>query len=133
MGPRSHWAGEGYVCACLCTCMCVWMVRACAVLSRFNVSDSFVSPWTVTPQTPVSLGVSRQECWSGLPFPPPGDLPNSGTEPVSLLSSALAAGFFTSSTTWCVCVGVWYKCIYVYLCVCECVCVGVCVYVCLCV
>ena len=113
-------------------CMCVWMVRACAVLSRFNVSDSFVSPWTVTPQTPVSLGVSRQECWSGLPFPPPGDLPNSGTEPVSLLSS-LAAGFFTSSTTWCVCVGVWYKCIYVYLCVCECVYVGVCVYVCLCV
>jgi len=86
-------------------CICVWMVRACAVLSRFNVSDSFVSPWTVTPQTPVSVGVSRQECWSGLPFPPPGDLPDSGTEPVSLLSSALAARFFTSSTTWCVCVG----------------------------
>ena len=90
---------------CMLMYTCVWMVRACAVLSRFNVSDSFVSPWTVTSQTPVSVGVSRQECWSGLPFPPPGDLPDSGTEPVSLLSSALAAGFFTSSTTWCVCVG----------------------------
>ena len=83
MGSGSHWGGEGYACACLCTCVYVWMVRVCAVLSRVNVSDSFVSPWTVTPQTRVSLGVSRQECWSGLPFPPPGDLPDSGIEPMS--------------------------------------------------
>ena len=120
MGSGSHWGGEGYACACLCTCVYVWMVRVCAVLSRVNVSDSFVSPWTVTPQTRVSLGVSRQECWSGFPFPPPGDLPDSGTEPVSLMSPALAAGFFTSSTTWCICVGF---CVYVYICVS----VGVCI------
>ena len=75
-------------------CMCVWMVRACAVLSRLHVSDSFVSPWTVTTQTPVFVGVSRQECWSGLPFPPPGDLPDPGIEPMSLDSPALAGRFF---------------------------------------
>ena len=45
------------------------------------------------------MGFSRQEYWSGLPFPSPGDLPNPGIEPVSLLSPALAGGFFTTSTT----------------------------------
>ena len=44
----------------------------------------FVTPWTVAFQTPLSMGFSRQEYWSGLPFPPPGDLPNPGIEPVSL-------------------------------------------------
>ena len=41
----------------------------------------FVTPWTVTYQAPRSMGFSRQEYWSGLPFPSPGDLPNPGTEP----------------------------------------------------
>ena len=43
---------------------------------------------------------SKQEYWSGLPCPPPGDLPNPGIEPVSLMSPALAGGFFTTSATW---------------------------------
>ena len=43
----------------------------------------FVTPWTVTYQVPLSIGFSRQEYWSGLPFPPPGDLPNPGVEPRS--------------------------------------------------
>ena len=43
---------------------------------------------------------SKQEYWSRLPCPPPGDLPDSRMEPVSLMSSALAGGFFTTSTTW---------------------------------
>ena len=43
---------------------------------------------------------SRQEHWSGLPRPPPGDLPNPGIEPVSLMSPAVAGGLFTTSTTW---------------------------------
>ena len=47
-----------------------------------------------------SLGFSRQEYWSGLPFLSPGDLPDSGTEPMSLMSPALAGRFFTTSTTW---------------------------------
>ena len=49
---------------------------------------------------PGSSGFSRQEFWSGLPFPSPGDLPNPGMEPAFLLSPALADGFFTTSTTW---------------------------------
>ena len=49
-------------------------------------------PWTVARQAPPSVGFSRQEYWSGLPLPPPGDLPDPGIEPVS---PALAAGFFT--------------------------------------
>ena len=44
-------------------------------------------------QAPLSLGFSRQECWSGLPFPPPGDLPNPGIEPASLSSPALPGRF----------------------------------------
>ena len=46
------------------------------------------------------MGFSRQEHWSGLPFPPPGDLPNPGIKPVSFMSPALAGGFITTSTTW---------------------------------
>ena len=60
----------------------------------------FASPWTVAHQAPVSMGFPRQEYWSGLPFPPPGDLPDLGIEPMSLISPALAGGFFTTSTTW---------------------------------
>ena len=50
--------------------------------------------------TPQTVGFSRQECWSGLPWLPPGDLPNPGIEPVVLMSPALAGGFFTISITW---------------------------------
>ena len=46
------------------------------------------------------MGFSRQEYWSGLPFPPPGDLPDLGIETVSLASPALAGRFFTTSATW---------------------------------
>ena len=50
----------------------------------------------VAHQAPLSLEFPRQEYWSGLPFPPPGDRPNPGIEPVSLTSPALAGGFFTT-------------------------------------
>jgi len=46
------------------------------------------------------MGFSRQEYWSGLPCPAPGDLPDPGIEPGTLKSPALAGGFFTTSTTW---------------------------------
>ena len=45
--------------------------------------DPFVTPWTVAHQAPLSMGFPRQEYWSGLPFPPPGDLPDPGIEPGS--------------------------------------------------
>ena len=51
-------------------------------------------------QAPLSMGFSRQEDWSGVPCPPPGDLPNPGVEPVSLSTPALAGRFFTTSATW---------------------------------
>ena len=61
-------------------------------------------PWTVTCQAPLSsqasLGVSRQEYWNELLCLPPGDLPNPGTEPLSLVAPAVSGTFFTTSTTW---------------------------------
>ena len=51
-------------------------------------------------QAPLSMGFSRQEYWSGLPFPPPGHLPNPGIKPASLPSAALAGGFLITSATW---------------------------------
>ena len=56
----------------------------------------FMTPWTVAHQAPLSMWISRQEYWSGLPFPSPGDLPDPGIEPESLVSPALAGGFFTT-------------------------------------
>ena len=63
--------------------------------SRSVVSDSFVTPWTAARQAPLSMGFSRQEYWSGLPFPSPGDLPDPGIEPGS---PVLAGGFLTTVT-----------------------------------
>ena len=54
------------------------------------------TPWTVACQSPLFMGFFRQEYWSGLPFPSLGDLPDSGIKPVSLASSALAGGCFTT-------------------------------------
>ena len=55
--------------------------------------------WTVAHQAPLSMGFSSQQYWSGLPCPPPGDLPDPGMERASIMSPALAVGFFTTSTT----------------------------------
>ena len=55
---------------------------------------------TIAHQAPLFMGFSRQEHWSGLPSPPPGDPPDAGIEPTSLMSPALAGGFFTTSITW---------------------------------
>ena len=55
---------------------------------------------TIACHVPLSMGFSRQESWSGLPFPPPRDVPKSWNEPLSLLSPALAGGFFTTRVTW---------------------------------
>ena len=51
--------------------------------SFYVLFNSFVIPWTVAHQAPLSMGFSRKEYWSGLPFPSPGDLPNPGIEPRS--------------------------------------------------
>ena len=69
-------------------------------LSCFSRVQRFVTPWTVAHQAPLSMGFSRQEYWGELPCPPPGDLPDPGIEPKSLMPSALAGEFFTTGVTW---------------------------------
>ena len=71
-----HWVFPTLMCACM--------------LSHFNCIQLFVTLWTVAFQAPLSMGLSRQEYWSGLPGPPPGDIPNPGIEPTSLMSLELA-------------------------------------------
>ena len=67
------------------------------MLSHFSCAQPFASPWAVGHQAPLSMEFSRQEEWSGLPCSHPGDLPNPGIKPASLMSPALAGGIFTSS------------------------------------
>ena len=71
--------------------MCAKLLQSCPILC--DPMDC-----TTAHQAPPSMGFSRQEDWSGLPFPSPGDLPNPGNQPMSLMSPALAGGFFTTST-----------------------------------
>ena len=61
-------------------------VYGACVLSRFSCAQLFATLWIVACQAPLSIGFSRQEYWSGLPYPPPGDIFNPGIEPVSLTS-----------------------------------------------
>ena len=74
-------------------------VHAC-MLSCFSRVRLIVTLWMPACQAPLSLGFSRHEYWSGLPCPPSGDLPNPGIELMSLMSPALAGGFFTTNATW---------------------------------
>ena len=75
----------------------------------------FVIPWIVAWQTSLSMGFSRQEYWSRLPFPPPGDLLNLGIEPESLASPVLEGRFFTSAS---ICIYMYiYICMYIYVCI----------------
>ena len=70
------------------------------MLNHFSCVQLCASLWTETHQAPLSMGFSRQEYWSGLPFVSPGDLPDPGIKPVSLMSPASACRFFTTSATW---------------------------------
>ena len=63
------------------------------LFSHLVVPDSFMTPWTIVHQAPLSMGFPRQEHWTGLPFPSPGDLPNPGIEPAS---PTLEGTFFTT-------------------------------------
>ena len=72
----------------------------------------FATPWTIACQAPLPMEFSWQEYWSGVPFPTPGDLPNPGIEPTSLVSPALASGFFTTKPPgkpkiMCACIHIW--------------------------
>ena len=77
-----------FFCACFLYIICV---LCCAVLSHFSCIRLFETPWTIALQVPLSMGFPGQEYWSGLPCPPPGDLPNPGIKPSSPVSPALQA------------------------------------------
>ena len=72
-----------------------WIV--CVLCAQSHLS--LCSPTDCNPQAPLSMGFSRQEYWSGLPFPPPGDPPDPGIKLMPLESPSLA-GFFTTNATW---------------------------------
>ena len=88
------WTGPG-------TCSAApWMLDychpvlfCCLVAQLLSCVQLFLTPWTVARQAPLSMELSRQKYWSGLPFPLPGDLPNPG---IKLVSPALAGRFFTT-------------------------------------
>ena len=69
------------------------------VLSSFSHVQLFVTLGTLARQAPLSMGFSRQEYWSGLSFPPPGDLPNPGIQPLSLNISCVGRRILTTRTT----------------------------------
>ena len=70
------------------------------VLSDFSHIQLFVTLRTIARQTPLSMGLSRQEYWNGLPYPPPGYFPDPGIKPTPLMFSALVGRFFTTSVTY---------------------------------
>ena len=79
----------------------IWKILTdCCMLSHFSHIWFFVTLQNMAHQAPLSMGFSRQEYWSELPCSPPGDFPNPGIQPTSVISPALAGGFFTTSTTW---------------------------------
>ena len=73
--------------------------RGCVRAQWLSHVQLFATPRTVAGQAPLSVEFCREEYWRGLPCPPPGDLPHPGIEPTSLMSPALAGGFFTTSAT----------------------------------
>ena len=70
------------------------------VLSHSSRVPLSATPWVIAHQGPLSIGFSRQEYWSGLPWPPPGGLPDPGIEPASPTSPALQAYFFFLSLSY---------------------------------
>ena len=82
--PQASALGSAWPCVCLCTQSCL----------------TLCDPMDCSPTGTSVHRISRQEYWSGLPFPTPGDLPSPGMKPVSLVSPALAGGLFTTGATW---------------------------------
>ena len=89
-------------------CLLLVFVHACSVVSVMSDSET---PWTGAHQAPLSVGFSRQEHWSGLPCPPPGNLPNPGIKPTG--------GFFTTEQPGkpCLCLPALYLLLIIIICI----------------
>ena len=79
--------------------ICMYFIYM-GMLSHLSHVRLFVTLWTVACWAPLSMGFSKQEYWSGLPFPPSGYPPDPEVEPASPVSPALAGGLCTTSATW---------------------------------
>ena len=75
-------------------------MQMCCLLNHYSHVWLFETLWTLGHQAPLAMGFSRQEYQSGLPCPPPGDLPDPRIEPGTLTSPALAGEFFITRATW---------------------------------
>ena len=85
---------------CLVTSIIHSYLIVCKHTQSLQFCPTLCGPMDSNPPVSLSMEFSRQEYWSGLPCPPPGDLPDLVMEPTSLMSPALAGGFFTTSATW---------------------------------
>ena len=88
--PTSH-SEEHHCRSCQTGGSCLWI----CMLSCFSCVQLCMAPWSIAHQAPLPTGFLQQESWSGLPFPPPGDLPDPGIKPSSPVSPALPGRFFT--------------------------------------
>ena len=80
--------------------LCAVVAHRCVFAHLLSRVRLFETLWTAARQAPLPRGFSRQEYWSGVPRPPPGDLPDPGIKPASLTSPALASGFYITGATW---------------------------------
>ena len=100
------------VCTHIHTYMRVYICMLACVLSHFSCVQFCATLWIVAHQAPLFMGFSRQEYWSGLPCPPPGDLPDPGVKPMSPVSPALQADSLPLSHQGSPCV---YRFIYIHI------------------
>ena len=80
-------------------CVCVQVLCMCVFVKLLQSCPTLCDPMDCSLSDPLSMGFSRQEYWSWLPWPPLGDLPKPGIEPLSLTLAVMAGGLFTTSTT----------------------------------
>ena len=92
------WEKKSFPCSNTYFYICIY--KYVHVLSCFSHVWLFATLWTEAHQVVLSMRFSKQEYWSGLPWPPPGHLPDPEIKPASLMSPALASKFFTTSTSW---------------------------------
>ena len=99
-GIRDVFSSLSFICGYPYHFLFLFNILACMHAKSVQSYPALCDLWTIAHQSPLSMGLSRQEYWSGLPFPPPGGLPNSGIKLTSLMSPEVAGGFFATSASW---------------------------------